>query len=88
MKIIHAYELQGLCVCLTVRAEIEDQVSSARTLAEALMQLFLCVNGLVRILPNTCRYVTEMFSCEVQSGFLRNFRKLSLILKKLWPCIN
>ena len=81
IKIIRAYELQGLCVFRTVRAEIDDQVSSARTLAEGFMQLFPRVNGLARILCNTCRNVTELFSFDVQNGFLQDFRKLFSILK-------
>ena len=71
---------------------MDDQVFSARALAEAFMQLFLCVNGLARLLSNDCRNVAEGLQQRLQkrcrrvflqrvNGFLQDFGKLSAILK-------
>ena len=64
-----------------LRAKIDDQVFSARTLAKALMQLFpVCKWPSKNILQRLQKRCRSVFLRRV-NGFLQDFGKLSSILK-------
>ena len=68
-------------VCCVIRAEIDDQIFSARTLAEALMQLFsVCKWPSKNSVQRLQKRYRRVFLRRV-NGFLRDFGKLSATLK-------
>ena len=71
-----------------LKAETDDQVFFARTLAEALMQLFSVCKWPTKIIMQRLQKRCRRVIMRRGNGFLLDFRKLSAKLTLLWPCFK